>query len=156
VYLPSGTTWYDFWTGSTLAGGQTVMAAAPIDHLPLYVPAGVVLPMGPVMQYAAEKPADPLELRVYPGANGTFTFYEDENDNYNYEKGMFSTIPLTWNEANKTLTVGARTGSFPGMLTSRTFRVVFVAANHGVGIEETAAVDKTVMYSGAAVDVHAP
>jgi alpha-D-xyloside xylohydrolase len=153
VYLPAGATWTDFWSGMSTPGGQTVTAAAPIDHLPLFVRAGAILPLGPVVQFATEKPADPLELRVYRGADGAFTLYEDENDNYDYEQGMFATIPLTWNDAQKTLTIGARAGSFPGMATSRTFRVVFVGAGHGAGPAETATADKTVTYTGASVDV---
>jgi alpha-D-xyloside xylohydrolase len=112
--------------------------------------------MGPIVQYAAEKPADPIEVRVYPGADGSFALYEDENDNYDYEKGMFATVPMTFKDATKTLTIGARQGTFPGMLPSRTFRVVFVAANHGTGVAETATADRTVTYTGASVDVVAP
>jgi alpha-D-xyloside xylohydrolase len=156
VYLPANTTWYDFWAGSSAQGGQTVSAPAPIDHLPLYVRGGSIVPLGPLVQYASEKPADPIELRVYRGADGAFTLYEDENDNYNYEKGIYATIPLTWSEAKKTLTIGARAGTFPGMLPSRTFNVVFVAAGHGTGLAVTGAADKTVTYTGAALDVVAP
>ena len=95
VYLPNSTLWYNFWTGECLAGGQTIDAQAPIEIIPLYVRAGSIIPMGPFMQYATEKPADTLELRIYSGANGQFTLYEDENDNYNYENGQYSIIPLT-------------------------------------------------------------
>jgi alpha-D-xyloside xylohydrolase len=156
VYLPANTTWYDFWSGATQAGGQTVTAAAPIDHIPLYVRAGSILPLGPVVEYATEQPADPIELRVYGGADGAFTLYEDENDNYDYEKGMSATIPLTWSDTQKTLTIGARVGSFPGMLVSRTFRVVFVDASHGIGSAPSATADQTVTYTGASVTVNAP
>jgi alpha-D-xyloside xylohydrolase len=156
VYLPARTTWYDFWSGTAQQGGATVAAAAPIDHIPVYVRAGSIVPMGPVMQYSTEMPADPIELRVYPGANGAFTLYEDENDNYNYEQGAYATIPMSWNDASKTLTIGAREGSFPGMLQHRTFRVVFVRANHGTGVAETATVDQIVAYNGGAVGVTAP
>jgi alpha-D-xyloside xylohydrolase len=156
VYLPAATTWIDFWSGASTAGGQTVTAPAPIDHIPLFVRAGAILPLGPVVQYATEKPADPIELRVYRGANGSFTLYEDENDNYDYERGMFATIPITWNDATKTLTLGARTGSFPGMLASRIFHVVFVGPSHGTGIADTATPDATITYSGAAASATAP
>src|SRR5581483_9447722 len=111
VYLPSGATWFDFWTGSTTAGGQTITASAPIDTMPIYVRAGSILPMGPAIQYAMQS-ADPIELRVYPGANGSFTLYEDEGDNYNYESGARATIPFTWDEATQQLTIGQRSGSF--------------------------------------------
>jgi alpha-D-xyloside xylohydrolase len=156
VYLPANTTWFDFWTGATSTGGAQVMASAPLDHLPLYVRAGSVLPLGPMMQYSTEMPPDPMELRVYPGADGAFTLYDDENDNYNYEKGMYATIPLTWNNATRTLTIGARQGAYPGMAGSRTFRLVVVGANHGVGTAVTAAADQTVSYTGAAVELKAP
>ena len=104
--------------------------------------------MGPDVQYAAEKPADPIELRIYAGADGHFTLYEDENDTYNYEKGAYATIAFAWDDASKTLTIGDRKGHFPGMLEKRTFHIVFVGANHGAGIELTAASDKTVEYTG--------
>ena len=121
---------------------------APIDVLPLFSRAGSILPLGPDIEYAAEKPADPIEIRVYRGANGSFTLYEDENDNYNYEKGAHATIPFAWDESAHTLTIGDRTGTFPGMLDSRTFRVVFVRENHGVGGAFTQSLDKRVTYSG--------
>jgi len=148
VYLPSGTSWVDFWTGETLVGGQTVTANAPINILPLYVRAGSIVPVGPVMQYATEKPADPIELRVYRGADGEFTLYEDENDNYNYEKGAYATIPFAWNEAKQTLTIGKRSGKFSGMLKERTFRVVFVSSNHGAGMAAEEKADAVVRYTG--------
>ena len=142
MYLPKST-WYDFWTGRKLDGGAMITTAAPLDRLPLFVRAGSILPMGPDLQYAAEKPADPIELRVYRGADGAFTLYEDENDGYNYEKGVFATIPITWQDSSQTLTIGERKGSFPGMLQSRTFHIVFVGENHGAGIDPTAKSDKT-------------
>lgn len=116
VYLPGRGDWYDFWTGKRASGGQRIEATSPIETLPLFVRAGTILPLGPVVQYVSEKPADPIELRVYRGADGAFTLYEDQSDNYNYEKGAFATIPLTWNESSGTLTIGARKGKFPGML----------------------------------------
>ena len=147
LYLPDAT-WYDFWTGSRVQGSRAIDAAAPLDKLPLYIRAGSILPLGPDIEYAAEKSADPLELRVYRGANGEFVLYEDENDNYNYEKGAHATIALSWDEASQTLTIGDRVGAFPGVLSSRTFRVVFVSGKHGVGRELTSNVDKVVSYSG--------
>ena len=156
VYLPAATTWIDFWSGAAMAGGQTITAAAPIDHIPLFVRAGSIVPLGPVVQYANEKPADPIELRVYRGANGSFTLYEDEDDNYDYESGMFATIPVTWNDATNMLTIGARTGSFPGMLANRTFHVVFVDPSHGTGIDESSTVDATIAYKGTAISSTAP
>jgi alpha-D-xyloside xylohydrolase len=152
VYLPSSTNWYDFWTGKLIAGGQTIEAAAPIETLPLYIKAGSIVPMGPYLQYATEKAADPIELRIYPGADAEFVLYEDENETYNYEKGYYSTIAMKWNEAEKTLTIGDRIGEFPGMLKDRTFRVVFVGAKNGVGVEPSTKFQE-VGYSGKEVKI---
>ncbi len=123
LYLPAGTAWYDYWTGEQLQGGQQVERASTLDLIPLYIKAGSIVPIGPDVQYATEKPWDSLELRVYPGADGTFTLYEDEFDNYNYEQGAYTEIPMTWNDRSRTLTIGARKGSYEGMLQERTFTV---------------------------------
>jgi alpha-D-xyloside xylohydrolase len=152
MYLPK-TTWYDFWTGQKQTGGSIVTDPAPLEKIPLHARAGSIIPMGPDLQYASEKPADPIELRIYRGADGAFTLYEDENDGYNYEKGVYATIPLRWDEAAQKLTIGERKGSFPGMLESRMFHVVFVSENHGVGIDVTERADKTVRYNGQSVTV---
>lgn len=152
VYLPQAR-WYDFWSGSSSEGGRRIEAEAPLDRLPLYVRAGSILPLGPEMEWSTEKAADPIELRVYPGADGDFTLYEDENDNYNYEKGTHAEIPIHWNDAEHALTIGARHGEFPGMLRERKFQVVVVRADHGVSVEPTSAPDQVVSYSGAAVTV---
>ena len=152
LYLPNAK-WYDFWTGATVQGGRALDAPSPIDRTPLFVRAGSVLPLGPDIQYAAEKSADPIELRIYRGANGSFTLYEDENDTYNYEKGAYATIPFSWDDVSHILTIGDRTGTFPGMLEKRTFRVVFVSENHGVGSALTENTDKTVQYSGKKISV---
>ena len=124
-YLPKGVLWYDFWTNKTYKGGQNVTIETTLDHVPMFVRAGSILPLGPVMQYVGEKAWDNLEIRVYPGADGSFTFYEDEGDNYNYEKGVFSTITFHWDNARQVLTIGDRKGSFPGMLSKRKFTVVW-------------------------------
>ena len=145
--------WHDFWTGVAIQGGRSFDAPTTIDRMPLYVRAGSILPLGPDVEYAAEKSADPIELRVYRGANGAFTLYEDENDSYDYEKGAYATIPLSWDDSTNTLTIGDRTGSFPGMLEKRTFRVVFVGENHGIGGGLTETADKTVEYSGKKITV---
>ena len=123
-YLPKGATWYDFWTGKYYAGGQDVTLETTLDRVPMFVRAGSILPLGPEMQYVGEKAWDKLELRVYPGANGSFTLYEDEGDNYNYEKGQYATITFHWNDKARTLTIDERKGSFPGMLTQRQFTIV--------------------------------
>ncbi len=153
TYLPEGVSWIDFWTGERWDGGQTVEKKCPLDILPLYVKEGSILPFGPFIQYATEKPADPIELRIYPGADGLFKLYEDENDNYNYEKGIYATIPFHWNDATQTLTIGNRQGNFPGMLESRTFHIVKVNPGQGTGVEETRLPDKTVKYSGEEIMV---
>lgn len=153
IYLPQAAGWYDFWTGNRLDGGRTIQAPAPIDIMPLYVKAGSIVPMGPKLQYATEKPADPIELRVYPGADASFVIYEDENDNYNYEKGVYATIPIEWNDAGRKLTIGDRKGSFPGMLESRTFNVVVVREGHGAGVEPAEKPDRTAAYAGKAITV---
>lgn len=123
-YLPKGAAWYDFWTGKYLAGGQDVLLETTLDRVPMFVRAGSILPLGPEMQYVGEKAWDNLELRIYPGANGSFTLYEDEGDNYNYEKGQYATITFQWNDKARTLTIGERKGNYPGMLTKRQFTIV--------------------------------
>ena len=123
-YLPSGAEWYDFWTGKRFKGGQKVTLQTQLDRVPMFVRAGSILPLGPEMQYTSEKSWDDLEIRIYPGADGTFVLYEDEGDNYNYEKGVFATIAFQWNNKTQTLTIGNRQGTYPGMLESRHFTVV--------------------------------
>ena len=123
-YLPKGASWYEFWTGKRYAGGQNVTLETQLNRVPMFVRAGSIVPMGPVMQYVGEKAWDNLELHVYPGADATFTLYEDEGDNYNYEQGIYSTIPITWNERTHTLTIGERKGSYPGMIERRQFTVI--------------------------------
>jgi alpha-D-xyloside xylohydrolase len=153
VYLPAGT-WYDFWTGATATGGTTVTADAPLSKIPLYVRAGSIVPMGPNIQYATQS-IDPLEIRVYKGANATFTLYEDEGDSYNYETGKYSQITLTWDDTAQQLSIGARTGTYTGMPATRTFNIVWVAANHGNGVDVTATADQVVQYDGSAAVVSA-
>ena len=123
-YLPKGAVWYDFWTNKKYSGGQTVSLETTLDCVPMFVRAGSIVPMGPEMQYVGEKDWTQLELRIYPGADGAFTLYEDEGDNYNYEKGAYSTISIKWNERTRTLTIGERQGSFNGMLQQRRFTIV--------------------------------
>ena len=122
-YLPKGATWYDFWTGKAYKGGQSITITTSFDRTPMFVRAGSILPLGPEMQYVGEKAWDNLELRVYPGADGAFTLYEDEGDNYNYEKGIYSTITFQWNDKTRTLTIHDRKGDYPGMLKHRQFTI---------------------------------
>jgi alpha-D-xyloside xylohydrolase len=153
VFLPKGSDWYDFWTGEKYNGAQTVKKEVPLDIIPLFVKAGSILPVGPKVQYATEKKWDNLEIRIYEGANGEFVLYEDENDNYNYEKGTYSTITFSWNDKQQSLTIGDRKGSFPGMLMGRKFNIVFVAKNKGTGIESIEKFDKVVSYSGKKITI---
>jgi len=152
VYLPSAG-WVDFWTGKRLDGGQTVQAEAPLDRMPLYVRTGSIVPMGPVMEYSTERPADTIELRIYPGADGHFMLYEDGNDGYQYEKGAFATTSFEWLDARRQLVIHETKGSFPGMLKKREFQVVVVKEGHGVGVKEADSFDKTVEFSGKEVRV---
>ena len=152
LYLPKAK-WYDFWTGTAQEGGTVVDASSPIEQIPLYVRAGSIVPFGPEKEWSTQKPEDPIELRIYPGANGDFSLYEDENDNYNYEKGAYSTISFHWDDNAKTLTISDRKGQFPGMLQDRSFRIVMVSNNHGVGIGTVSNPDKVVQYSGKQIVV---
>jgi alpha-D-xyloside xylohydrolase len=152
LYVPAAK-WYDFWTGATIQGGRALDAPSPIDRMPLYVRAGSILPLGPDIEYAAEKSSNPIEVRVYGGASGAFTLYEDENDTYSYEKGAYSTILFSWDDATHTLTIGDRTGSFPGMIEERAFRIVFVSRDHGTGGDLTENADRTVRYRGKRIFV---
>jgi len=152
VYLPASS-WYDFWTGASVQGGKEIEAEAPLDRMPLYVRAGSILPMGPEIEYAAQNPGGPIELRIYRGADGQFDLYEDAGDSYEYEKGQHSVISLRWNDASGQLTIGARQGAFPGLVEKRAFRVVVVGSGHGVGGELTAKADKEVAYEGKEVRV---
>lgn len=139
VYLPKAAQWYNFWTDERFAGGQTITADAPIDQIPVFVKAGSIIPVGPVVQYVNQNTNETLELRIYEGANGNFTLYEDEGDNYNYENGKFSTIAFVWNDESKTLTIDDRAGNFEGMLESRQFDVKIIGQN---------SIEKTVDYTG--------
>ncbi|MBM6992959.1 MAG: DUF5110 domain-containing protein [Prevotella sp.] len=143
VYLPAKTDWWDLWTNERQTGGQTIQRLAPIDVIPVYVRAGSILPWGPAVQYSNEKPWDNLDIRVYPGADGDFTLYEDEGDNYNYEKGRYSLIQFHWDEASQTLSVAARKGSFVGMLKQRAFQVKLIGTD----------MTKTINYDGASTKV---
>lgn len=147
VYLPAGNDWIDFWTGERLAGGKQIKANAPLDIIPLYVKAGTILPMGPQVQYAAERPWDDIQVRIYPGEDAEFTLYEDEGDNYNYEKGQCSTITMKWDDKSRTLTVGDRKGSFDGMPEHRTFRVAIVSPSAATGLDIDSSV-RNIEYSG--------
>jgi alpha-D-xyloside xylohydrolase len=156
VYLPPAAAWYDFWTGENTAGDRTLQSSSPINRIPLYVPAGTILPLGPEIEYAGQAPDAPLELRIYRGADASFLLYEDEGDSYAYERGARAIIRFAWNDATGTLTLGARDGRYPGMPATRTFRVIWVGANHGAGPAVSTEVDKEVIYKGAEIQIKAP
>ena len=142
VYLPKGADWVDFWTGTAYGGGRKIEADAPIDRLPLFVRQGSIVPMGPMVQHTAEQAGKELRIVVYPGRDAVFTLYEDEGDNYDYEQGRYTTIPLSWDDRKKTLTLGGREGEFAGMEENRTFRVVLW------NYEKRQTEEKTVRYEG--------
>ena len=155
LYLPAGSDWVDFWTGKSLKGGQIITAEAPLDRIPIYAKAGSIVAFGPPVVSASAK-ADPIDLRIYAGADGDFALYEDEGDNYDYEQGIYSVIPIHWDAKAETLTIGDRHGSFPGMLERRTFRVLRVTDAHGVGISSSEKFDATVEFAGKSVTLHVP
>ncbi|MBO4663699.1 MAG: DUF5110 domain-containing protein, partial [Bacteroidaceae bacterium] len=156
VYLPKGDDWTDIWTGEQHNGGTRVARNVNLALMPLYVRQGSILPWGADTQYSSQSNWDNLEIRIYPGADGSFTLYEDERDNYNYEKGSYTEIPFTWDDATHTLTIGARQGSFDGMLANRTFRIVLVDADKhvGLGIKQSVRFSKDVAYDGNEIKVH--
>ncbi|MFO7871535.1 MAG: glycoside hydrolase family 31 protein [Kiritimatiellia bacterium] len=153
VYLPGGTGWFDFWNGNRLEGGRKIKARAPLDGMPLYVKEGSILPMGPSIQHTGEKPAGPVEIRIYPGADAEFTLYGDEGDNYNYERGARAEIPVTWKDSERKLTIGKRKGDYPGMPEKMTFRPVIVRRGLGAGPETAAKPDAGISYDGTRVSV---
>jgi alpha-D-xyloside xylohydrolase len=148
LYLPAGSEWYDLRNGKYLKGGQTIEANAPYADIPVYIKAGSIIPCGPEIQYTTEKPADPIRLFVYTGSDGSFTLYEDENVNYNYEKGEFSTIPLSYNEKEHTLSIGKRLGEYPGMLGTRTLEIKWITRNKPSGLDFQAKPDAIISYNG--------
>jgi alpha-D-xyloside xylohydrolase len=154
VYLPQTEGgWYDFWNGQWRVGAQTIDVPAPYDSMPLFIRAGSIIPFGPELQYTGEKPADPITLYVYAGADGAFALYEDDGLTYGYEKGAYVRIPINWDDTTKTLTVGKREGSFKGMLKKRTFNVVLVTRDKPVGFSFTPTTDRTLKYNGKPVQV---
>ena len=142
VYLPSGCKWYDYWTNEYYEGGQNLKVTTTLNKIPLFVRAGSIIPIGPDVQYTNEKKWDNLIINVYPGADGTFTLYEDEGDNYNYESGAYTEIPMKWNDTSHTLTIGSKKGSYNGMLSERKFTVRTPNGN-----------EKTITYKGKKVTV---
>jgi alpha-D-xyloside xylohydrolase len=147
VYLPGSTPWYNFWSGEKWAPGQIIAVQADLATLPLFVRAGSILPLGPMVHFADEKTAEPTELRVYPGADGHFTLYDDAGDGYGYEKGEYATIDLSWSDSRQELTLGARKGKFPGMIALANFSV-------SCGASRSATPPQAVSYRGKSVTIH--
>ncbi|HTX76160.1 MAG TPA: TIM-barrel domain-containing protein [Terracidiphilus sp.] len=153
LYLPPAAGWYDFWTGTHYRGDQPILAQAPLNRIPLFVKAGSILPLGPEREYAMQSPNAPITLRIYPGADADFTLYNDEGDSYDYEKGAHAIIPIHWDDASATLTIGARQGSYPGMPAVRTFRIVLVRPGAGSGAQTEDHFDAKPTYDGTQVTV---
>ncbi|HOO85145.1 MAG TPA: glycoside hydrolase family 31 protein, partial [Prolixibacteraceae bacterium] len=151
VYLPKAVDWYNFYTGERFSGGQTVKVEAPIDQIPLFVKAGSIMPLGPVVQYSDQDSNETLEICIYEGANGEFTLYEDEGDNYNYEDGKYSEITFVWNDDAKTLTINGRNGSYNGMNENRVFNIIKISDEFSVGTANRS--DKKVKYNGAKTSI---
>nr|HPR59354.1 glycoside hydrolase family 31 protein [Prolixibacteraceae bacterium] len=151
VYLPKAVDWYNFYTGEQFSGGQTVQVDAPIDQIPLFVKAGSIVPMGPVVQYSDQDSNETLEICIYEGANGEFILYEDEGDNYNYEDGKYSEITFVWNDDAKTLTINGRNGSYNGMNENRVFNIIKISDEFSVGTANRS--DKKVKYNGAKTSI---
>lgn len=150
VYFPKNTDWYDFYTGAYQPGGRTATVDAPYERMPLYVKAGSILPIGEEIQYTSEKPEAPITLYVYAGRDGSYDLYEDEGTNYNYEKGQYALIPISYNEATRELTLGARQGEFPGMVAQRTFHIVRIDKDKARGFDTNPQPDATLTYNGEA------
>jgi alpha-D-xyloside xylohydrolase len=148
VYLPSGSDWYDFWTGKRFAGGQTISADAPLETMPLYARSGSIVPIGPEIQFTGDQPDAPIELWVYPGHDGAFTLYEDEGDNYNYEQGRFATIHIAWNDSTRQMTLENREGGYPGMQVSKVYRVVIANEKPFDPLATEAKQAREILYNG--------
>ena len=152
VVLPAADNWVDFWSGKTYRGGQTITVDAPLDRIPILVKAGSIVPLGPVIQSATEH-QDPLDIRIYRGKDASFELYEDSGDGYGYEHAARATIHFQWDDRRRMLSIGDRSGSFPGMLAKRTFRIVFVKPGHGVGDESDSVADRSVTYGGGILKI---
>jgi alpha-D-xyloside xylohydrolase len=151
VYLPAGASWYDFYSAEKFDGGRRIETAAPLEHIPLYVRAGSIIPVGPEIQYTGEKPDAAITLYVYTGHDGSFTLYEDAGTDYGYEKGAFATIRFAYDDRRGELTLGDREGTFPGMVGKRTFNVRWISAGTPDSGNFDAKPDQTVEYSGERV-----
>ena len=153
VYFPAGRGWYDLYTGRHLDGGQRLVVDAPLERIPVFVPEGSIIPFGPEMEWSDEKPAELIHLYIYGGRDAQFTLYEVEGTNYNYEKGKYATIDITYDDNRRTLTIGQRRGSFPGMLKQRRFRVVYITKDNPQTLDLDRTDGRVVDYAGKSLDV---
>ncbi len=149
MYLPAGSGWYDFYTGKYLKGGEKINTEAPLGEIPLFIREGSIIPTGPEIQHAKEKTDGGITLHVSAGTDGRFILYEDENNNNDYQKGIYSTVEFKWDQANRTLTIGKRRGEFPDMVKDRTFNIVFVSPEHAAGFDAVPTTEKSVKYDGS-------
>jgi len=156
VYLPEGTAWYDFYTGTRYDGGQTIDATAPLSRMPLFVRAGAIIPTGPQVEYAAQSPNGPITLTIYRGADAAFTLYDDDGETISYADGAFSRIPIRYDDATGAVTIGAREGSYPGMAETRVFNIRWISGRDRNAVDFDARTPRTVRYTGAEVIVHSP
>ena len=153
VYVPEQCGWYNLYTGEYTEGGQRLIVDAPYEQIPVFVREGAIIPFGPEMEWSDEKPAELINLYVYAGQNGSFELYEDEGVNYNYEKGKYATIAITYDDATKTISFGARKGQFAGMLKNRRFNVVLISKDAPKALNLEDPEGKMVNYNGKAVSV---
>ncbi len=153
VYFPEQCGWYNLYTGEHLEGGQRLVVDAPYEQIPVFVREGAIIPFGPEMQWSDERPAELINLYVYAGQNGSFQLYEDEGTNYNYERGKYATIDITYDDAARTLSFGARKGQFPGMLKSRRFNVVLVSSDQAKPLDLDTPDGLMVSYNGKPVTI---
>ncbi|WP_449387627.1 TIM-barrel domain-containing protein [Chryseobacterium lineare] len=141
VYLPNGYFWYDFYTNQKNNGGKTILADASQNKIPLFIKSGSIIPFGRVMQYSSEKSNEELTIKIYAGNDGNFTLYEDEGDNYNYEKGNYTLIPFKWNDKKRKLQIETRSGFYRGQTSHRIFNLEIIGINKEV-------ITKKIFYEG--------
>ena len=153
VYFPEQCGWYNLYTNEFIDGGQRLIVDAPYEQIPVFVREGAIIPFGPEMEWSDEKPAELINLYVYAGQNGQFQLYEDEGTNYNYEKGKYATIDITYDDASRTVSLGARKGQFAGMLKNRQFNVVLITKDNAKPLDLDNPEGKLVNYNGKAVSV---
>ena len=153
VYFPEQTGWYNLYTSEFIEGGQNLIVEAPYEQIPVFVREGAIIPFGPEMQWSDEKPAELINLYIYAGKDGSFQLYEDEGTNYNYEKGKYATIDITYNDGTRTVSLGKRSGSFNGMLKERRFNVVLITKDAPKALNLDNPEGKMVNYNGKAISI---